>query len=81
MAIRDEAQDFLNAYRAEYEAYAAAGLTDRAAAVADVLASLGHPVSAPVEFAVETAPLETATDTPVPPRRRGRPRKVELVNG
>lgn len=78
MANRDEAQDFLNAYRAEYASYAAAGLVEQAAAVAEVLAALGAPVDAPVEFAVESAPLETATDTPVAPRRRGRPRKVDV---
>lgn len=77
---RDINNDFLNAYKEEYAAYVAAGDTDRAGQVADVLAGLGHQVvvkqARPVEGDKETAVSAEAVETAVEaPKRRGRPRK------
>ena len=79
--VRNEAEDYLRAYRAEYEAYRAAGLEERAAAVAAVLRNLGDNIEpvAPRETVVDHSPVERAVEEPAV-RRRGRPPK-EAANG
>lgn len=77
MTARDEAADYRRAYLAEYEAYKANCLGERAAAVADVLRSLGCDPDKPVVV------KESAQGEPLPeraveeaPKRRGRPHKT-----
>lgn len=81
--IRDAEADYIDAHVAEYEAYCVAGLTEKAAAVADVLDQLQHSVrpERPTEGAKERAVTEPALETAVnsdeaPKRRPGRPKKV-----
>lgn len=79
MTVRDEREDYRRAYVAEYEAYRAHGLDERAAGVSQVLKeSFGHnvePVVEPVaEPVLERADVEAAPETAVP-RKPGRPRK------
>ncbi len=77
MSVRDEAADFKAAYLAEYAAYRAVGLDDRAEAVAAVLRTLGHDVKqATKEAAVAEPAPERAVEEP-PRRRPGRPKKAE----
>lgn len=81
---RDPEADFVVAHIEEYEAYTAAGMTEQAAQVADVLRRLGHdirparPAAGAKERAVSEPPLETAVPSDETPKRRpGRPKKAE----
>lgn len=84
---RDVEADFLSAYLAEYKSYKAAGLHDRAEAVAAVLRGLGHEVAprspkAPEgvkERAVVVEPLERAVEADAPPPKRGPGRPPKAV--
>ncbi len=79
--LRDEAADRLAAHIEEYESYAAAGLADRAKAVAEALKAMGYdvkPEKAPAglkERAVDPVETEKAVEDDEAPKRRGRPRK------
>lgn len=70
MANRDEFEDFKQAYLAEFKSYLAAGLNDRAAAVAEVLDDeFGVQVDVPVVERAVPGPLETAVEKPVRKQR------------
>ncbi len=78
---RDIDADYKEALIREHESYRAAGLDDRAKAVADVLRDLGHdvrpkPKAEAQERAVDPAPLERAVEKDEPAKRPvGRPLK------
>lgn len=74
---RDEQADYLAAYKAEYEAYKSSGDTERAAAVAAVLADLdkGSKKAKKAEPVVETADEPVAPERAVESVRHGRARK------
>ena len=75
MTVRDEAADYRRAYQAEYEAYKANGLEERAAAVAEVLRGFDRPEPLMVkETVVEERLPERAVEEA--PKRRGRPPKA-----
>ena len=76
--IRDHKKDYTEALLAEYRAYKASGLTDRADEVAEALKSVGYEVEPPLERAVPEKP-ETAVEKPR--RRKKATEEVETREG
>ncbi len=80
MNNRDEAAAYTDAYLAEYRSYLAAGLTERAEAVAVELRARGVDIPAPPESKVEAPQVEkTVPPAPHPERQhaeKAAPRKA-----